>query len=57
MLKQIMNVRGIKNLSKETQETINGGKTAVCKSTYLINLGESCEAGYYQQGHCTCCKY
>lgn len=57
MLKQIMNVKGAQNLSKETQQTINGGAVRVCRSPYILQVSGNCRDGYYQQGHCTCCLY
>lgn len=59
MLKQIKNVEGLENLSKEMQQTINGGakEPYTCNAPYLIASGDSCNTGYHMhpQGHCICC--
>lgn len=61
MLKQILNVKGVQNLSKEEQQTINGGGKGdpyVCRSPIIVNVEDVCPAGYhfhFDIGHCICC--
>ncbi|MFK7750135.1 MAG: hypothetical protein AB8B65_17210 [Kordia sp.] len=62
MLKQIKNIQGVKQLSKQAQQNFKGGfgnYSATCQGVQIIVNTETCPSSHpfmHPAGHCICCS-